>query len=128
MPAQQRVGRDDRHHLPQHPAAQTLPPHRPGLDHDIELEEGKTPPNLPQYRMSDLELKVTREKLEDLERRGFIRRSTSPCAAPILFASKKGTTELRIYINYRGLNKIIIKNRYPLLLINNLLYRPKKAR
>ena len=91
-----------------------LPPHREGFDHAIDIEPSAQPPNRPQYRLSELELQATRDKIQELEERGLIRRSTSPCSAPILFAEKKGTTELRMCVDYRGLNKITKKNRYPL--------------
>ena len=105
-----------------------LPPHREGFDHAIDIEPSAQPPNRPQYRLSELELQATRDKIQELEERGLIRRSTSPCSAPILFAEKKGTTELRMCVDYRGLNKITKKNRYPLPLIDVLLDRVRGAK
>ena len=60
-------------------------------------------------------------------REGFIRRSQSPCGAPIVFTKKVDRT-LRLCVDYRGLNKITIKNRYPLQLIGKLLERISRAK
>ena len=69
------------------------------------------------FRLSELqELKV---QLQELLDRGFIRPSTSPWEAPVLFAKKKDKT-LRLCIDYRQLNKVTIKNRYPLPRIDDL--------
>jgi hypothetical protein len=87
-----------------------LPPHREGFDHAIDIEPGILSSNLPQYRLSALELQAVRYKIQELERRGLIRRSTSPCAAPILFAEKKGTPELQMCMDYRGLNKTVLRS------------------
>ena len=59
--------------------------------------------------------------------KGFIRPSNSPAGAPILFAKKKDGS-LRLCVDYRGLNRITRKNRYPLPLINDLLDRLKTAK
>ena len=59
--------------------------------------------------------------------KGFIRPSTSPWGAPVLFAKKKDKT-LRMCINYRHLNRVTVKNRYPLLRIHDLFYQLKGAR
>ena len=99
--------------------ADQLPPHRP-YDHTIDLEEGTTPPYGPIYPMSPTELQLVREYLEEMLGKGFIRASNSPAGAPILFVKKKDGS-LRLCVDYRGLNKITRKNRYPLPLIGNLL-------
>ena len=59
--------------------------------------------------------------------RGWIRESSSPAGAPILFVPKKGG-ELRLCIDYQGLNRLTIKNRYPLPLIGELMDRLSKAK
>lgn len=97
-----------------------LPPSRPGVDFKIELEPGAKPPVRPTYRMSVAELQEVRKQLEELTELGFIRPSTSPYGAPILFVRKKDGT-LRMCIDYRALNKITVKNRYPLPRIDELL-------
>ncbi|QSS72061.1 hypothetical protein I7I50_03115 [Histoplasma capsulatum G186AR] len=108
------------------------PPHRGrGIDHTIELikEDGKDPqpPWGPLYSMSRDELLVLRKTLNGLLDKGFIRVSNSPAAAPVLFAKKPGGG-LRFCVDYRGLNKITRKDRYPLPLINETLERIGKAK
>ena len=106
--------------------ARELPPHRP-YDHRISLEPGTTPPFGPIYSMSPLELEALKKYCEENLKKGFIRHSQSPCASPILFVKKLDGT-LRLCVDYRGLNKITIKNRYPLPLIGELLDRISKAK
>ena len=65
------------------------------------------------------ELKELKEQLRDLLEKGFIRPSTSPWGAPVLFVRKKDGS-LRMCIDYRQLNKVTIKNRYPLPRIDDL--------
>ena len=103
-----------------------LPEHSK-YDHKIELEPGTTPPFGPIYPLSESELRVLRKYLDEMLASGKIVRSTSPAAAPILFVPKPDGT-LRLCIDYRGLNKITIKNRYPLPLMNELQNRLGKAR
>ncbi|RXW12480.1 hypothetical protein EST38_g13373 [Candolleomyces aberdarensis] len=102
-------------------AVDDLPPHRP-YDCAIEIEEGKSPPFGPMYRLTQDEHKALGEYLDANLKKGFIRRSTSPAASPILFVRKK-TGDLRLCVDYRGLNAITKKNRYPLPHIDDLLDR-----
>lgn len=106
--------------------ADVLPPHR-DCDHEIKLQPGTTPPHGPLYSMSEDELLVLRKFLKENLEKGFIRASTSPAASPVLFARKPGGG-LRFCVDYRGLNAITIKNRYPLPLIQETLSRLSKAR
>ena len=106
--------------------ADTLPEHRP-YDLRIELEDGAVPPLGPIYSPSQLELDTLREYIEENLRSGFIRPSNSPCGAPVLFVKKKDGS-LRLCVDYRGLNKITRKDRYPLPLVSDLLDAPRKAR
>ncbi|OCK92492.1 uncharacterized protein K441DRAFT_570836, partial [Cenococcum geophilum 1.58] len=53
--------------------------------------------------------------------KGFIKASLSPIAVPVIFIKPSGDRTIRLYIDYRGLNKITIKNRYLLLLISKML-------
>ncbi|KAE8222388.1 hypothetical protein CF319_g4403 [Tilletia indica] len=99
--------------------ADRLPPHRPH-DHAIELEPNTQPPFGPLYSLSDPELKALRTWLDENLAKGFIRPSTSPAGAPILFVKKKDGS-LRLCVDYRGLNRATIKNRYPLPLLNESL-------
>jgi transposase InsO family protein len=98
-----------------------LPPHRP-CDHRIKLEDGSVPPWRPIYRMSPLELDSLKEELDRLLRNGSIEPSVSPYGAPVIFVKKKDGS-LRMCIDYRALNKITIKNRFPIPLIDDLLDR-----
>jgi hypothetical protein len=114
-------------------AADTLPPHREGVDHKIELiekdEKGRKAeaPWGPLYGMSREELLVLRRKLNDYLDKGFIRVSNSPASAPVLFV-RKANGSLRFCCDYRALNKISKKDRYPLPLIQETLDRISKAR
>lgn len=112
--------------------ADKLPPHRPGIDYRIELEKddnGKTPdaPWGLLYNMSRDELLVLRKTLNELLDKGFIRVSNSPAAALVLFV-KKLDGGLRFCCDYRALNRITRKDRYPLPLIQETLNRISKAR
>jgi len=97
-----------------------LPPQRE-IDFEIELVPGAHPISKAPYRMAPMELKELEVQLEKLLQKGFIRPSVSPWGAPVLFIKKKDGI-LRLYIDYRELNKIIIKNKYPLPRIDDLFY------
>ncbi|KAI0995212.1 hypothetical protein K3495_g12971, partial [Podosphaera aphanis] len=107
-------------------SANLLPPHRT-CDHKIELKNGTTAPSGPLYNMSVQELTVLRKFLQENLDKGFIRASSSPAASPVLFAKKPGGG-LRFCVDYRALNAITIKNRYPLPLIQETLSRLSKAK
>jgi hypothetical protein len=96
-------------------------------DHTIPLEPGTKPPFGRIYGLSEVELKALDEYLKDNLAKGFIRPSSSPAGAPILFVKKSDGT-LRLCVDYRGINKITIKNRYPLPLIQENLDRLKHAK
>jgi hypothetical protein len=99
-----------------------LPPNR-SIDHKIELVDPRSePPSKPVYRLSPIELEEMRKQLTELQAKGFIRPSISPYGSPVLFATKKNG-KLRMCIDYRALNKLTIKNRYPLPRIDDLLDR-----
>jgi hypothetical protein len=98
--------------------ANALPRHQP-WDHEIRLEPGKQPTFGPIYALSEKELKTLREYLDENLARGFIRKSESPAGYLILFALKKDGS-LRLCVNYRKINDITIKNRYPLPNIEEL--------
>nr|GFB03316.1 putative reverse transcriptase domain-containing protein [Tanacetum cinerariifolium] len=71
------------------------------------------------YRLAPSEMKELAKQLQELSKKGFIRPSSSPWGAPVLFVKKKDGT-FRMCINYRELNKLTVKNRYPLLRIDDL--------
>jgi hypothetical protein len=112
--------------------AERLPPHRPGIDHKITLEktpDGKDPevPWGPLYGMSRGELLVLRKTLTELLDKNFIRTSSSPASAPVLFAKKPGGG-LRFCVDYRALNELTQKDRYPIPLIKETLNSLSKAK
>ena len=106
--------------------ADELPPRR-AWDHKIELMPGKEPPYLKNRPLSPAELRVVRKWLDDNLEKGFIRESRARCAAPLLLAAKPGGG-VRICQDYRGLNNVTIKNRYPLPLIRETLDSICKAK
>ena len=105
--------------------ADKLPPHR-SYDHKIVLKEGAIPSSGPLYKMSAPELLVLQKYLKENLAKGFIRASSSPCSSPVLFA-RKPSGGLRFCVDYRALNAITIKNRYPIPLIQETLDRLAKA-
>ena len=106
--------------------AYELAPHRP-YDLKIEIPEGSAPPITPMYPLSQVELQTLRDFIEEHLRSGFIRSTSSPHGAPVLFAKKKDGG-LRLCIDFRGLNQITKKDRYPLPFISDLLTTAGKAR
>ncbi|KAJ8773394.1 hypothetical protein K2173_028571 [Erythroxylum novogranatense] len=95
-----------------------LPPPRE-IEFPVELLPGTTPISILSYRMAPAELKELKEQLEDLLEKGYIRPSSSPWGAPVLFVKKKDGS-LRMCVDYRKLNHATIKNRYPLPRIDDL--------
>ncbi|CAA7054511.1 unnamed protein product [Microthlaspi erraticum] len=96
-----------------------LPPSRSD-PFTIELELGTSPISKTPYRMAPAELAELKKQIEDLLSKGFIRPSVSPWGAPVLFVKKKDGS-FRLCIDYRGLNRVTVKNRYPLPRIDELL-------
>jgi hypothetical protein len=90
--------------------------------HAIDLEPHTMPPQLGLYNLLQRELQVLREYLDAALKKGWIYASKSLSAAPILFVPKKDGGD-RLCVDYRGLDKVTIKNRYPLPLISELLNR-----
>ncbi|KAL0561539.1 hypothetical protein IC582_001972 [Cucumis melo] len=95
-----------------------LPPHRE-IEFVIELEPGTVPISRAPYKMAPAELKELKVQLQELLDKGFIRPSVSPWGAPVLFVKKKDGS-MHLCIDYRELNKVTIKNRYPLPRIDDL--------
>lgn len=98
-----------------------LPPRRE-VDHKIEVIPGAEPPSKAPYRLNQKELMELKKQLNDLLERGYVRPSKSPYGAPVLFVDKKDG-KLRMCIDYRALNKVTIKNNYPLPRIDDLFDR-----
>jgi hypothetical protein len=95
-----------------------MPPER-AIEFKIELQPGTAPIPKAPYKMSREELAELKIQLEDLLDKGFIHPSSSPWGCPALFVSKKDKG-LRLCVDYRPLNAITIKNKYPLPHINIL--------
>ena len=95
-----------------------LPPYR-DVDFTNELHPGTSPIFMTPHKMAPAELGELKVQLQELLDRGFIRPSTSPLGAPVLFAKNKDKT-LQLCIDYRQLNRATIKNRYHLPRIDDL--------
>ncbi|KAI3744724.1 hypothetical protein L1987_57815 [Smallanthus sonchifolius] len=95
-----------------------LPPHRQ-VEFQIDLAPGAAPIARAPYRLAPSELQELSTQLQELLDKGFIRLSSTPWGAPVLFVKKKDDT-FRMCIDYRELNKVTIKNRYPLPRIDDL--------
>ncbi|GKB51641.1 putative reverse transcriptase domain-containing protein, partial [Tanacetum coccineum] len=95
-----------------------LPPVRQ-VEFQIDLIPGATPVDRAPYRLAPSKMQELSNQLQELADRGFIRPSTSPWGAPVLFFKKKDRS-FRMCIDYRELNKLIVNNRYPLLRIDDL--------
>ena len=95
-----------------------LPPSR-DVDFRIKLYPGTSPISMTPHRMALVELQELKVQIEELLGKGFIRPSTSPWGTLVLFTKKKDKT-FPLCIDYRQLNRVIIKNRYPLPRIDDL--------
>ncbi|KAJ9538736.1 hypothetical protein OSB04_031469 [Centaurea solstitialis] len=95
-----------------------VPPIRE-VEFTIDLIPGSEPISKAPYRMAPVELLELKEQLQELLDRGFIRPSVSPWGAPVLFVKKKDGS-MRLCIDYRELNRVTIRNRYPLPRIDDL--------
>ena len=102
-----------------------LPPRRE-IEFTIDVLPGATPASITPYRMAPKELKELKLQLQELLEKGFIRSSVSPWRAPVLFVKKKDGT-LRLCVDYRQLNKMTVKNKYPLPRIDDLFNQLKGA-
>jgi hypothetical protein len=93
------------------------------LDRDIEfvieLKPCTTPIYKTPYRMATPELAGLKEQIIELLDKGFIRPTSSPWGAPVIFVPKKDGTQ-RLCVDYRSLNEVIVKNKYPLCRIDDL--------
>ena len=96
------------------------------VDLAIEIVLGTVPVSRAPYRMAPAELKELNVQLQELLDKGFVRPSVSPWGAPVLFVKKKDGT-LRMCIDYRQINKVTVKNKYPLPRIKDLFDQLKGA-
>ncbi|GJR87691.1 putative reverse transcriptase domain-containing protein, partial [Tanacetum coccineum] len=95
-----------------------IPPTRQ-VEFQIDLIPGAAPVARAPYRLAPSEMKELSDQLKELSDKGFIRPSSSPWGAPVLFVKKKDGS-FRMCIDYRELNKLTVKNRYPLPRIDDL--------
>ncbi|GJS52944.1 putative reverse transcriptase domain-containing protein [Tanacetum coccineum] len=95
-----------------------IPPARQ-LEFQIDLVPGAAPIARVPYRLAPSEMKELAEQLQELSDKGFIRTSSSPWGASVLFVKKKDGS-FRMCIDYRELNKLTVKNHYPLPRIDDL--------
>jgi hypothetical protein len=102
-----------------------LPPKRE-IQHEIQLQQDAPLPNIGMYRLSVLENAEIKKQVQELLDKGVIRPSTSPCGSPIVMVPKKDGM-WRMCVDFRALNKIMVKNCYPLPRIDDLLDQLKNA-
>ncbi|GKF70805.1 hypothetical protein Tco_0203862, partial [Tanacetum coccineum] len=95
-----------------------IPPTRQ-VEFQIDLIPSAAPVAWTPYRLAPSEMKELSDQLKELSDKGFIRPSSSPWGAPVLFVKKKDRS-FRMCIDYRELNKLTVKNRYPLPRIDDL--------
>ena len=106
-------------------AQSTRLPSQTKYDHAIHLQPGTEPKWGPVYRLSQEEFKALKEYVEKMIREGKIRPSSSPAGSPILFVPKAGGRGLRLCVDYRDLNKITVKDRTPLPIMDQLAEQVK---
>ena len=102
-----------------------MPPERE-VDLFMEVVQGMTPISRAPYRMAPTELKELKTQLQELLDKGFVRPSVSPRGASVLFVKKKYGT-LWMCIDYQQINKVTIKNKYPLPRIEDIFDQYKGA-
>jgi hypothetical protein len=95
-----------------------MPPDR-AIEFVIKLKPGTAPIYKTPFRMMTPELAELKEHIRELVEKGFIRPSSSPWGAPMIFVPKKDGTQ-RLCVDYRALNEVTVKNKYPLPRIDDL--------
>jgi hypothetical protein len=90
------------------------------VKHPINLNLSAPLPNGPFYRLSLMENDEIKNQIQEFLQKGKIKPSSSPCESSIVLVQKKDET-WKLYIDYRELNKIIVRNRYPIPRIDDLL-------
>ncbi|SMR52326.1 unnamed protein product [Zymoseptoria tritici ST99CH_3D1] len=122
---------DNYKHLFDRRAAESLPnlllPYRANSNLPIDFELGSKIPFKKPYLIGEKELAIVRKHIDNLIKKGVIRESKSPCSLPVLLI-KKGDGRIRVCINYRAVNAITVKNRYPLPHIRETLLRIGRAK
>ncbi|KAL0448683.1 UNVERIFIED_CONTAM: Transposon Ty3-G Gag-Pol polyprotein [Sesamum latifolium] len=102
------------------------PPPDREIEFEVNLVPGATPVSKTPYRMAPVELRELKKQLQELMDKKLIRPSVSSWGAPVLFVKKKDGS-LRLCIDYRELNKLMVKNKYPLSRIDDLFDQLKGA-
>jgi hypothetical protein len=103
-----------------------MPPNR-DVEFIIDLMPGTGPVAKRPYKMDIEELKELKKQLREQLDKGFIQQSSSSWGAPVLFVEKKDSSK-RLVVDYRSLNEVTIKNKYPLPNINDLFNQLKGAK
>jgi hypothetical protein len=103
-----------------------MPPDR-DIEFSIELLPGTAPISKRPYRMNVKDLAGLKKQIEELLSKGFIRPSSSPWGVPTLFVDKKDGSR-RMCVDYRSLNEVTIKNKYPLPRIEDLFDQMRGAK
>ena len=96
------------------------------IEFSIDLLPRTSPISKAPYRMTPTELKELKDQLQELLDKGFIRPSASPWGAPVLFVNKKDGT-MRLCIDYRELNRVTVRKKYPLPRIDDLFDQLQRA-
>ncbi|MCO5552532.1 hypothetical protein L7F22_006044 [Adiantum nelumboides] len=96
-----------------------LPPKRGDDNHRIDLIPGSSPPNKPPYRVSQAQQEEIMSQVNELVQKGMVRPSSSPFCSPVLLVHKKDGT-YRMCVDYRALNKLTVKNQFPVPRIEDL--------
>jgi hypothetical protein len=104
----------------------SLPPQRP-FDHHIQLMPGAQPVNIRTYRYSPVQKSEIEKQVKEMLQNGIIKHSTSPYASPVLLVRKKDGT-WRFCIDYRHLNAQTVKNKHPMLVVEELMDELARAR
>ena len=106
--------------------ADKLPEHG-DYDHEIRIEPNSKMQNKKTYGLPRMELEAAKIYIDDMLEKGFIRPSSSPVASPIILVKRPGGG-LRFCVDYRALNAITIKNRYPIPRVQEMLARLCRAK
>lgn len=114
-------------------SAKKLPPHRAGIDCQIDIKEGETLSTSKIYDMSKEQLDTLKAIIDEQLSKGFIRPSKSPASSPVFFVKDKasasrGVEQLRLVVDYRSLNSKIVMDEYPIPLTRTVMQRLPTAK
>ena len=97
-----------------------LPPSRSTFDHKIPLQKDSNPINNGPYRYSSKQKDIIKQQVQEMLDQGIVQPSCSPYALPVVLVGKKDGS-WRLFVDYRALNKITIKDKFPIPIIEELL-------